>query len=290
VVYRKRAGNAKQISRVHAVARDFAMSFTAATITFLARLAFGTFAALILLRREQIGGSFSRFMAGVVAVAATIILLLVLGQERDAQAPPGIEPRLLTIAVCVATGCYIFAAGARRPALESGALWLAGGLSGALLYEVTATSLGAVGSTALGQLASFGSALVLGFVGGALILGHWYLVVPGLALGHLARLNRASLVALYARTALLAVTLAIFHDRLSRPEASSFRAAYDLMGLITRIVVGLVVPIVLGHLTAATIRLKATQPATGILYASTVLVLMGELMALVVSDSLHIPA
>jgi hypothetical protein len=289
-VYRKTAGNAKQISRSDALAHDLAMSFTTATIMFLARLAFGTFAALILLRREQIGGSFSRFMAGVVAVAITIILLLVLAQERDTQASPGMEPRLLTVEVCAATACYIFAATARRLAIERAALWVAVGLSGALLFEVTAASLGALGSTALAQLASFGSALVLGFVGGALVLGHWYLVVPGLALGHLSRLNRASLAALYARTALLAVTLAVFHDRLSRPDVASFRAAYDLMGLITRIVVGLVVPIVLGHLTAATIRLKATQPATGILYASTVLVLMGELMALVVTDSLHIPA
>jgi hypothetical protein len=38
-------------------------------------------------------------------------------------------------------------------------------------------------------------------------------------------------------------------------------------------------------MTIATLKLKATQPATGILYAATVTVLMGELFAYVGAQS-----
>jgi ABC-type uncharacterized transport system permease subunit len=50
-------------------------------------------------------------------------------------------------------------------------------------------------------------------------------------------------------------------------------------------VIGVIGPAVLCHMTLATIRLKATQPATGILYAATVMVLMGELFAFVAERS-----
>jgi len=290
LVYRIPCADAKHFSRAPALASDLPMTFTSATILFLARLGFGCLVSLAFLRREQTGASFSRFMAGMVAVAATIMLLMTLAGDDEAHHPASVEQRVLIIAVCATTVAYIFAAGAGHPWLEAALLWVALAVSGAALFGISRTTMSATDSPALAQLASFASALVLGLVGGALVLGHWYLVVPGLALDHLARLNHAALFALYARTLLLAITLLVFADRVTQREVSSFRAMYDLLGLITRVVVGLVAPIVLGHLTAATIRLKATQPATGILYASTVLVLMGELIALVVTDSLRIPA
>jgi hypothetical protein len=265
------------------------MNFTLATTLFLTQLSFGCLAALALLRREQIGRGFSRFMAGVVAVAATLALMLTLAPSAAGTSVVSGEQRFMIIAVCVAAALYIFASGAARARVETPVLLLALVLAGVALFEVTRTTMSDVRPHPLTMLSSFGSACVLGGVGGAMVLGHWYLVVPGLSLDHLARLNRASLVALYIRAGLLVLTLSLFTDRWWQRDLQGFRAAYDLLGLGTRVLVGLVAPIVLAHLTAVTVRLKATQPATGILYASTVLVLMGELMALVVTDSLKLP-
>jgi hypothetical protein len=145
----------------------------------------------------------------------------------------------------------------------------------------------------LAAASSVGSTLVLGWVVGAMVLGHWYLVTPDLPVAHLGRLTGAALAATYVKLALLAVTAWYFRDRLSDSARSfatifgighaggPFQSQLDFLWLLARLLIGLVGPAALCHMTLATVRLKATQPATGILYAATVLVLMGELFAFV---------
>ena len=61
-------------------------------------------------------------------------------------------------------------------------------------------------------------------------------------------------------------------------EEGSFQSQLDFIFLVARVAIGLVGPAVLCHMTLVTVKLKATQPATGILYAATVMVLMGEFL------------
>jgi hypothetical protein len=126
-----------------------------------------------------------------------------------------------------------------------------------------------------------------------MILGHWYLVTPDLPVAHLGRLTAAALVATYVKLALLAATAWYFRERLGDSARSfgailglghaggPFQSQLDFLWLVARLLIGLIGPAALCHMTLATVRLKATQPATGILYAATVMVLMGELFAFV---------
>ncbi|MFO0982670.1 MAG: hypothetical protein U1E76_13210 [Planctomycetota bacterium] len=265
------------------------MNFTSATILFLCELVVGSLAALAWLRRAQIGRGFTRFVAGTAAVCVTIAGTLAMGTSHDAELAAGHEHRLLLIALCLAVMLYLFCAG-RSGWVEAGALWFALAVAIGVVARLACSTLGPDQPRALAVVSMLCAGLVLGFVSQAMVLGHWYLVAPGLALDHLGRLNRASLAALYARAALLGTSLVLFADRWLHRDLSTFRHAYDLFILAARALVGLAIPIVLGHLTSVTVRLRATQPATGILYASTVLVLMGELLALMLTDSLGIPA
>jgi hypothetical protein len=53
-----------------------------------------------------------------------------------------------------------------------------------------------------------------------------------------------------------------------------------VFGLFTRFAVGIAMPLVFAWMVSSSIRYNNTRSATGILYASTVLVLIGEAMAI----------
>ena len=57
----------------------------------------------------------------------------------------------------------------------------------------------------------------------------------------------------------------------------------------TRVTVGLVFPLGFAWMTASSLRFKNTRSATGILYASTVLVLIGTGVAVSLQDSYGVP-
>lgn len=266
------------------------MNFTSGTTLFLGELVAGCLASLAISSRAQIGKGFPRFVASIAAVCATIAMIALLGQREGTDPANRSEQRLLLIGLCCALGMYLFASGNPGSAFERVTLFGSLLLALALLVTVSHRFAASEPLRSLWIASVLCAALVLGFVSQAMVLGHWYLVTPGLSLSHLGRINRAALAALYARAALLAVTLALFPAHWLHRDLAVFRNAYELLGLGGRVVVGLILPIVLGHMTSVTVRLKATQPATGILYASTVLVLMGELLAIMASDGLGLPA
>jgi formate-dependent nitrite reductase membrane component NrfD len=56
-----------------------------------------------------------------------------------------------------------------------------------------------------------------------------------------------------------------------------------------RVGIGLVIPAILAFLVERTVRVSATQSATGLLYVATIFVLMGELLSRYLYLSLGIP-
>ncbi|HEU5182662.1 MAG TPA: hypothetical protein VFW45_17885 [Candidatus Polarisedimenticolia bacterium] len=139
---------------------------------------------------------------------------------------------------------------------------------------------------------SLAAALLLGAVSVALLLGHWYLVLPGLALRHLRRMTLCLALALGLRLLLGALVL------------SSAEPAGKLSGVTTawgvaagaagfffwqRVGIGLLAPGILTALVDRTVRIGSTQSATGLLYVTSIFVLMGEMIARYLFLTLGIP-
>lgn len=270
------------------------MELSQISARFFLELSLGLFAGLLLLERGVIGAGFTRLTAALALSCLIPGLLL----ERSSAGPaPG------TIAASLfAAGCLLvlFAAGRPRPALETAIVAVTSLLGAAALLVAVRSQAAQTGAAllALASASTLASTLVLGLVVGAMLLGHWYLVTPDLPVAHLGRLTGAALAAIYAKLALLTLTVLCFRDRLGEAArgfaasfgigggpAATFQSELDFLWLVARVVIGVVGPAILCHMTLATVRLKATQPATGILYAATVTVLMGELFAIVAERS-----
>jgi hypothetical protein len=264
------------------------LELTQVSARFFLELALGLFSGLLVVDRRAIGAGFTRLL--VAFALASLIPGLLLTRGASASAPGG----ACAVAFAVLGVALLFGAGRLRPALETAvvAATSACGVAALLLAVRAQVPHESAAGLALACASSLGSTLVLGWVVGAMILGHWYLVTPDLPVAHLGRLTFAALAATYVKLALLAVTAWWFRDRLGDAARSfaavlgfgdggPFQSQLDFLWLLARLLIGLVGPAALCHMTLATVRLKATQPATGILYAATVMVLMGELFAFV---------
>jgi hypothetical protein len=131
-------------------------------------------------------------------------------------------------------------------------------------------------SMALQTLACAGVAAMSGLALMDMLLGHAYLTASQMTMRPFARLNRALAVALLLRV-ISAVPLALALQRW-RPLEMLW-AVHGLM-MITRWLVGLVVPAVFVYMAHDCIKRRSTQAATGILYVTGVLVFIGEVVAL----------
>jgi hypothetical protein len=126
------------------------------------------------------------------------------------------------------------------------------------------------------------SVALLGSVSLAMTLGHWYLVVRGMAIDPLKRLTHATLAAAVAR--LLVVVIALIAGGLWR-EIAVHQGIFFWM----RAGWGLVAPLVLYGLVWGTVKLRSTMAATGILYVDVVAVVIGEVLGGWLSATAHLP-
>ena len=112
--------------------------------------------------------------------------------------------------------------------------------------------------------------------------------MPKLEIHFLQRLNRVCVAAMLASGALFALSLWLFSAKLRGAEASLFDP-FGLFYLGTRVAVGLALPLVFAAMAASSLRFQNTRSATGILYASTVLVLIGTAVSVFLQDSYRVP-
>lgn len=130
-----------------------------------------------------------------------------------------------------------------------------------------------------GALASIA---LLGSVNLAMTLGHWYLVVRGMAIDPLKRLTHATLAAAILRLAVVAVALlgaGAWHEIAVRQGIFFWmRAGW-----------GLVVPLLLYPMVWGTVKIRSTMAATGILYVDVVAVVIGEVLGGWLSALAHLP-
>ncbi len=119
------------------------------------------------------------------------------------------------------------------------------------------------------------SAWVLGASLAAMLLGHHYLTAPAMSVDPLKRMIQMLAAALLAQAVFL-----LFRPFGSAPRGSAFTGAL-LVGM--RWCFGIIGPAIGVWLAWRTAVIRSTQSATGILYAVTTLIILGELAGLVLS-------
>jgi hypothetical protein len=251
---------------------------------FCLQLAAGTLLALAFVPRAPVGDFFYRLMGTTAAVPVLAAgLIPVLADGRDP-----LEPALL--ATWAGLLAWPFYSGRTRG--RAWALALSLGL-GAALVALSLTlrrGLEVEGAAALALLtaSALATGAVAGSVGLAMVLGHWYLTVPKLKVSYLGRLNRVTVGSMLASLVLVGLTCAAFQGELEAAATPLF-GPRGLFNIGTRLVVGLVLPLVFAWMTGESVRLGNTRSATGILYASTVLVLIGTALSLNLQDVYGLP-
>ena len=192
-------------------------------------------------------GATNALVSAYATAAALAVLVFWLG--------PGGAGARLSVAATVLGAAAVAADGVRQASLVPGA-----GASPA------ATPL----LLSLNYLAGAG---VLGSVVGAMLLGHWYLVVKDLPVAPLKALTVLFFVFLGARLALLGAAWA------ADPAGFARLADRATVFLVVRLLFGLGAPLAMSWMIWGTVAVRSTQAATGILYGVVVFVLMGEAAA-----------
>jgi hypothetical protein len=112
------------------------------------------------------------------------------------------------------------------------------------------------------------SIALLGSVNLAMLLGHWYLVVRGMAIDPLKRLSIATLVAAIAKVLLVCIAIGVaWKPPIVNDIFFWMRVGWGLIG-----------PLALFPMVWGTVKIRSTMAATGILYVDVVAVIIGEVL------------
>lgn len=241
-------------------------------------LATGGFLALALVPGKQVSRGFFRFSAGLYAALFAVAcaiepewipVLAVPALLGAAQAL--LAPARLAMALAAAIGIGFALFDASCWSLAAALTWRRGEPLAALIPAAYATPLL--------------SALLLGSTMTAMILGHWYLVMPRLPPDPLLRLAR-----LFGGSVVLRVAAVLGVIWVTYLWGDWDRFIDDAGILIwPRLLFGLLGPLVLAAMVLPTVRASDTQPATGMLYVACVLVLVGEGIALYLGLTTQVP-
>jgi hypothetical protein len=126
------------------------------------------------------------------------------------------------------------------------------------------------------------SVALLGSVNLAMLLGHWYLVVRGMAIDPLKRLTVATLAATIIKIVVVAIAIiaggAWYEVAVRQGIFFWMRAGWGLAG-----------PLLLYPMVWGTVKIRSTMAATGILYVDVVAVVIGEVLGAWLSAIVHLP-
>jgi hypothetical protein len=256
---------------------------------FALRLAVGMLACLLVLPRKQVHPRYYRThflialgLAGVatafawrdayvwsvvllgVGVALTFAGSVVWSLEG---APGGLGLAVLAVAVLGGALCLLDADANREHSADP---------------EIEAwAALAPEPPTAGAVAANVASAALLGAALSAMLMGHSYLISPGMSLSPLLRLIALVAVAVLARGAVDG--WALWRWTAAHPSA---KLGNDLLlWLPFRWLVGFALPLGLGWMAWQCARIRSTQSATGILYVVVIFCFLGELTDQLLRDS-----
>ncbi len=177
----------------------------------------------------------SRWIALVVAAATLVVYWATIG-----RALTRIRPAILGIAVC--TGML------------------------ALILQALALSSDRATGMQLLTIASFlSSAALLGGACTAMILGHWYLILPSMQVSHLQSIVKVHIVSMVLRVVVVGAAVLMAIMTWQPGLGPSFRHYITSAGGIffwQRVLFGLFGPALLSYLTWETAKIRSTQSAT----------------------------
>jgi protein NrfD len=262
---------------------------------FLSHLGLGIVFTLVFVSREA-GVKFFRFNAGLAAILIAVGFAFRPPNIADA----GTASRVAFLALAVAEAAVVMYWGTVGRVLASIRPAIVATSVGAGLVAIVAQAIAAVADgPALLQamtIASFlTSAALLGGTCTAMILGHWYLILPSMQGSHLQSIVMLHIVSLVMRVALVTavVALAIATTLLGRSELGPSFHHYIMSaaGIFfwQRVLFGLAGPAVLSYLTWETAKIRSTQSATGILYVDFFTVVVGEVLAKYLLLAMRVP-
>lgn len=259
------------------------MSWSLLAQQFCLELGFGVLLALAFVPRAPVGTLFYRLMGSCAALPLAAALV-----ARMRGGAGWSDPAVLGAALAL-TAYPVYSGPVRG---RSWALGLGAGLVGSALASAWVLRSGMPDLTLLGQLVATLSCLATGAVAGsvglAMVLGHWYLTVPKLEIRYLQRLNQVTIGSMLASLLALGAACLVFAEPLRSAEPPLF-GPWGLFYLGTRLAVGLALPLVFAAMAASALRFRNTRSATGILYASTVLVLIGTAVSVFLQGSYRVP-
>ena len=248
---------------------------------FLTHLGLGIVLTLMLVSRDA-GVKFFRFNAGLAAALIAVALVF---------RPPDLEPttfsRLALIALAVSEAAIVIywltvgrTLASIRPALV--ALACGGGVLTLVAQGMATTAGGSLDSKVLTVASFLSSTALLGGASTAMILGHWYLVIPSLQVSHLQSIVKVHIASMVVRIVVVfaAVLVAIetWQPGLG-PSFSHYIMSVSGVFFWQRVLFGLGGPALLSYLTWETAKIQSTQSATGILYVDFFTVVVGEVLA-----------
>ncbi|HIE96419.1 MAG TPA: hypothetical protein EYG03_27190 [Planctomycetes bacterium] len=259
-------------------------------------------------RRDVTDGFFRIQMRVLLGLAVLSALLLSGGADLSVGAPEApviqvrnrsmetgefLEPEARQTSPDVAAQAKIIAIAVAVIAFAGSVFWalgrrLPGNACIHLLTLLTAVSLGlhswnaATDCGVVQQLLSdFSSAAVLGGVTTGMLLGHWYLTTPTMSIRPLTWFNIAIAVAVLLR--LVASGWAVADAGISLSDTT------QQMWLGIRWAGGIVVPGLMSVMVWRILKHRNTQSATGVLFATLVVVFMGEMAAGLLEQDVRIP-
>jgi len=256
---------------------------------FLTESAVGSLLVLLLVPPKEAGRRFFQLTVAQSSVLVTLGLALVLSGGR----PPASRIVLLAAAALLAMlSAGLFHLGRLRAGLGLMAAAILPGLA-AVVADAMAlipASDSSVFSKVHYPLDALSSGLASGSALIAMILGHYYLNVPGLSIRHLQRLTVVFMAAVGLRLAVVGVAIARASGRLQplfsmlldtegRPLPVGGLDPYVLVFLLVHLLFGGLAPIIMSVMAWRTSLLSSTQSATGILYVALVMVIMGEMVS-----------
>jgi protein NrfD len=280
------------------------MSLSTVLFLFLAHLGVGIAFTLLFVHRDA-GVKFFRFNGGLAAVLLGIALafryqavLMPPIEEASGIGAVSVGASLSDIALGVSAAITLFYwatigrvfTRARTAILAAAAV---AGLAAIALQALEISSGSSSAVVALTVLSFLTSALMLGGACTAMILGHWYLVIPSMEVSYLQSIVKGHIASMLGRMVVVGAAvwfaMATWQAESGLPSFRHYIMSVDGIFFWQRVLFGLAGPAVLSYLTWETAKIRSTQSATGILYVDFFTVVVGEVLAKYIVLATHVP-
>jgi protein NrfD len=247
---------------------------------FLTHLGLGIIFTLVVVSREA-GVKFFRFNAGLAAA------LIAVAFAFRPSADPTAAGQVALIALDVSEGAIVLywatigrALASIRPAVV--AVGCCSGIVALVAQAMEVTPGGTLDFKVLTVASFLSSTALLGGASTAMILGHWYLVIPSMQVSHLQSIVKVHIASMVVRVVVVVAAVVVAIETWEPGLGPSFKHyIMSSAGIFfwQRVLFGLGGPALLSYLTWETAKIRSTQSATGILYVDFFTVVVGEVLA-----------